>query len=292
MPSPNEHGPLLNLINGPSGRNRSLQGSSQERQCKANGHFFDPCILETVSTHLSQQYRCAAPFPHIELKNFACQGCLQRVARIFPGNNDLRWFHYPNNAYQSDKRVIWNLNLMPESIVGLIKVLHSKMFVTFLQTLTGIRNLIADPSLYGGGLHQTGDGGRLELHVDHDFNPNLNLYRRVTVLVYLSNWRADYGGNLELWRGYREGRRDVVVERAKTIVPTFNTVVVFTNSESSYHGYPQVIRCPMSRYRNTIATFYASPDPHPSYSRTQHHKSRFVVPIRRSLSDHRTTNRS
>lgn len=242
---------------------------------------FDSHLLERISRERAQQYRRAVPFPHIELKDLGCEDCLKRVAHAFPQHNDSRWFHYANNAHQSGKRVIWDSGVMPEPLVSLIKELQSEMFVTFLERLTGTNELIADPTLYGGGLHQTGAGGRLDLHVDHDFNPNLALYRRITVLVYLSKWRAEYGGNLELWSGYRHAGRDVVVERVKRIVPAFNTVVVFTNSESSYHGYPELISCPASVCRNTIAMFYASQHPHPSYSRTHHHKSRFVVSNRR-----------
>lgn len=275
---PKKQHSLLRPANKSSGGNREIQRFYRNRhRCQVNGQFFDPGLLDVVSRDLASQYQQSSPFPHVELKNLGCSDCLDHAAWAFPLNNDSRWFHYVNDANQSEKRVIWNVEMMPEPIVRLINELHSEMFIAFLERLTGNYNLTADPTLYGGGLHQTGHGGRLDLHVDHDFNPNLSLYRRVTVLLYLSNWRADYGGNLELWRGYRYAGRDFVLQREKMIVPTFNTLVVFTNSETSYHGYPEVIRCPSSTFRNTIATFYASPHPHPSYSPAEHHKSRFVA---------------
>ena len=66
--------------------------------------------------------------------------------------------------------------------------LNKEEFVSALSELTGIKGLKPDPSLEGGGLHQTQRGGFLNIHADFTVHPHKrNWRRRVTVLVYLND---------------------------------------------------------------------------------------------------------
>lgn len=221
-------------------------------------------------------YAQATPFPHLVLKNAGEPTAIRACAKAFPRFEDSRWFTYPTaDRSQQNKQVMWDITRMPPQVVRVISELNSEPFVQFLETLTGISNLVPDPSLYGGGMHQTRHNGRLDIHVDHDFNPNLQLFRRVSVLLYLSPWRSEYGGNLELWEGYRD-EEDHLVRCARSIMPSFNTMVIFTNSETSYHGHPGRVRGPLGLIRKSLAVYYCSAEKHPSYSDTEHHRARFV----------------
>lgn len=233
---------------------------------------------------LRTEYNAAAPFEHAVLDGILCARCLDVCARAFPTPDDPSWFRYPSEPHrQSCKQTLAKRESIPKPLTDLIDALNAEPFVEFLKNLTGIPDLTFDEKLHGGGLHQTTNGGSLGIHVDHALNPMLNRYRRVTVLIYVSRWRDEYGGQLELWDGYREGDTDRLIGCVKSIAPSFNRMVIFSNSNTSYHGHPGVITCPEDVSRNSIATFYLSDTPHWSYS-VAHDKARFVMEQRLSQS--------
>ena len=70
---------------------------------------------------------------------------------------------------------------------AVVDELNSAAFVAWLSELTGIPDLIADPSLEGGGLHQSGTGGFLNVHADFTTHRHQKHWRRrVNVIVYLN----------------------------------------------------------------------------------------------------------
>ena len=69
-----------------------------------------------------------------------------------------------------------------------------------LCAVTGIDDLIVDPTLFGGGMHAMPSGGRFDLHTDFQQHPRTKLDNRLVLITYLNpDWREDYGGMLELW---------------------------------------------------------------------------------------------
>jgi hypothetical protein len=105
---------------------------------------------------------------------------------------------------------------------------------------------VPDPYLTGGGLHLSGPGGVLMPHTDFHIYSQLNLYRRVNVLVYLNEgWREEYGGCLQLQGGTGE---------TKTVVPELGRCVIFTTDDKSVHGFPTPIADGM--WRRSIALYY------------------------------------
>ena len=128
--------------------------------------------------------------------------------------------------------------------------LNSKEFLNFLETLTGISSLIADPYLEGGGPHEIMTGGHLKMHVDFNVHPVTKLDRRINVLIYLNeDWRDEYGGHLDLWS------TDMGCLK-KSILPTFNRTVIFNTTEESWHGHPDPLSCPQNITRKSIAMYY------------------------------------
>ena len=104
----------------------------------------------------------------------------------------------------------------------------------------------------GGGLHEIKKGGILKIHTDFNKHPNLDLDRRVNVLIYLNKkWEKDYGGNLELWDRNMKSCD-------KKILPIFNTMVIFSTNDFSNHGHPQPVICPSNISRKSIALYYFS----------------------------------
>jgi len=44
------------------------------------------------------------------------------------------------------------------------------------------------------------------------------------------------------------------------IYPEYNTSVLFTTDDSSFHGHPEKLACPEDARRNSIALYYFSPN--------------------------------
>jgi hypothetical protein len=130
--------------------------------------------------------------------------------------------------------------------------LNGAAFVEFLERLTGIKGLVPDPFLHGGGLHQIEPGGFLDVHADFNIHPRFKLYRRLNALIYLNEeWRDDWGGHLELWSPDM-GRR------AQRIAPEFNRTVIFSTTRQAFHGHPEPVACPPGINRRSLAVYYYS----------------------------------
>jgi Rps23 Pro-64 3,4-dihydroxylase Tpa1-like proline 4-hydroxylase len=126
--------------------------------------------------------------------------------------------------------------------------LGSSEFLGFLTTLTGISDLSID--FWGGGLHQTVSGGLLSIHADFNRHPCTGLDRRLNLLLFLNrDWDEAWGGALELWDVEMTG----CVQR---IWPVANRMVVFSTSDTSFHGHPDPLAVPPEITRKSIAAYY------------------------------------
>ncbi len=126
----------------------------------------------------------------------------------------------------------------------LIEFAHQPKFLQWLEKVTGEDKLLPDPYLFGGGLHRIKRGGSLGMHIDFNYH-GIGLYRRLNLLLYLNDWKPEWGGYLSL-----AGK--------KLIAPEANTMVVFTTDDLSWHGHPEPLECPEGVYRDSIALYYYS----------------------------------
>jgi hypothetical protein len=132
----------------------------------------------------------------------------------------------------------------------MIHELSGPAFLQFLQAVTGIKGLLPDPYLNGGGLHSSGPGGVLMPHADYHVQGRLALYRRINVLVYLNpGWTQAEGGSLEL---FRKGETQPTV----SIPPVYGRMVMFLTDDQSIHGFTQPVAAGPDRWRNSIALYY------------------------------------
>ena len=199
-----------------------------------------------------KNYLNAKPFPNIELNNFFNENFLTKVLDEFPDLSKLnksQSYKGQNEIKLSNK----NYNEFPEIIKSFIDFLNSSVFLNFLQSLTSIKEeLKADHYLEGGGLHEIKKGGVLKIHTDFNRHPILDLDRRVNVLIYLNkDWKDSYGGHLELWN-------NDISKCEKKISPIFNKMVVFSTTDFSNHGHPDILNCPETISRKSIALYYFS----------------------------------
>jgi hypothetical protein len=105
---------------------------------------------EVVALH--EQYSGAKPFPHIVLDNFFDFVVTDQIREDFPTDVERKgWFHWQH--FNQNKHGLNNPGFLPESIRNAFDFLNGNEFILFLEKLTGIDTLIADPTLEWAGLH-------------------------------------------------------------------------------------------------------------------------------------------
>ncbi len=215
----------------------------------------------------SEHYKSALPYPHAQFDDFLEVWAAEKAMASFPGVKDSGWIHYIH--INEKKHGLNKLDLIPTFLQEVIKTLNSDEFVAAISKLTGIEGLKADPSLEGGGLHQSKRDGFLNIHADFTVHPHKrNWRRRVNLLVYLNeDWKPEYKGDLELWS------RDMK-ECVEKISPIFNRCVIFNTDEDSYHGLPEPIKCPEDMTRKSIALYYFTEEKAPPRKKATNYRSR------------------
>ncbi|PSL29037.1 2OG-Fe(II) oxygenase [Chitinophaga ginsengisoli] len=236
-------------------------------EIRENTQLFDYAYWNNQLPSLSDEYQGASPYPHIVLENFLNPDVLEACGQEFDKlNEDDGWINYVH--YNENKAGLNKLDLLPASIKRTINELNSPEFLKFLSTLTGIKGLIKDDLLEGGGIHQSKKDGYLNIHADFTVHPHHRHWqRRVNVLVYLNkDWPEEYGGNLELW--------DTKMQACeRKVLPVFNRCVIFNTDADSYHGHPVPTTCPEDRYRRSIALYYYTEEAQP-FRRATHYMVR------------------
>lgn len=208
----------------------------------------DPRRLSQILKNEGRQYQTADPFPHTVIDGFLDDTLLERVTAEFVAMDRSNWRRTSNN---NERKLSTEDPTTFGPFTGkVITALNSGAFLAFLEQLTGIGGLIADPHLRGGGLHEIEPGGKLGVHADFNVYERLKAYRRLNLLVYLNrSWQDDWGGQLELWSA--DG-----TQKVRSVLPMFNRAVIFDTSNKSYHGHPHPLACPPGESRKSLALYY------------------------------------
>ena len=215
----------------------------------------------------SDKYQAANPYPFIQIDDFLEEEAAEQAKNSFPAVGGAGWINYIH--VNENKHGLNKMDRIPAYLQEVIKTLNSDDFVNSLSQLTGIDGLRADPSLEGGGLHQSKKGGYLNIHADFTVHPHKrNWRRRVNLLVYLNEgWQPEYKGDLELWS------RDMKACVQK-ISPVYNRCVIFNTDEDSFHGLPEPINCPEDMTRKSIALYYFTVEKSIPKKRATNYKAR------------------
>jgi Rps23 Pro-64 3,4-dihydroxylase Tpa1-like proline 4-hydroxylase len=205
---------------------------------------------------LKQQMLHAPGFPHFCIDNFLDEAFANEVHDAFPTYGEAgKTFDAVN---EKRKTQVTDSKKFPPPILRLHELLASDEFVSKVSRMSGIDNLVADPGLFGGGIHETNHGGHLDVHVDFNFNEELGLYRRLNILIYFNkNWKEEHGGYLDLWD-------EDVKNCLGRFAPTFNRAAGFATSGSSWHGVTPVT-CPPAEMRKSFAVYYYTKEPPPGW---------------------------
>jgi Rps23 Pro-64 3,4-dihydroxylase Tpa1-like proline 4-hydroxylase len=206
----------------------------------------------------------APSFPHFYLDNFLEESFANEVHESFPSYSDAKQLGKTFSAVNEKKKIqITDSKKFPPAVYKLHELLASNEFVEMVSDLMGIKNLIADPTMLGGGIHETNAGGHLDVHVDFNYNEELKLHRRVNILIYFNkDWHDDYGGYLDLWDKH-------VKNCLGSYAPIFNRAAGFTTNEISWHGVTP-LTCPPDRMRKSFAVYYYTKEAPPGWDGVVH----------------------
>lgn len=190
------------------------------------------------------------PFPHFCIDNILQDDFANEVYNSFPSYHEAQNLGFEFQAVNEKRKIqITDSKKFPAPILELHKILASREFISKVEAMVGIPNLLPDPDLIGGGIHETNSGGHLDVHVDFNFIPEKQLYRRVNILFYFNkDWKEEYGGYLDVWD-------KEVKERHGYFAPAFNRACGFATGKYSWHGVTPVT-CPPEMMRRSFAVYY------------------------------------
>jgi hypothetical protein len=199
---------------------------------------------------LRAEFRLAKPFPFVKIDDFLDPGKAAEIVKSYPTFDRALEHGTTFTTVNERKKIqICDAKTFPPAVAELNRFLASPGFLKDLSYITAIPNILADEELVGGGIHITGPGGRLDVHVDFNFIEARQLHRRLNLLIYLNQgWQPGWGGQFQLW--------DKDVKNCmSTFDPIFNRCVIFETSEISFHGVVP-ITAQAQAPRKSFATYY------------------------------------
>ena len=221
-----------------------------------------------VNTKLNNIFVNANPYPHIIIDDFLKFEDAEELLKEHSNETSEKyWGSYVH--FNEKKSGMTKIDQMGPHTKKVIKKLSDKKFISWLEKLTGINDLIPDQELDGGGLHLIENGGFLNVHVDFlAHTTNRNWSRQINLLLYLNKeWDESWNGALELWDKNMQ-------ECVKKIQPVFNRCVIFNTCEGSYHGHPEPLKTPPEIKRRSLALYYFRDEGKPVPLKPTNYRSR------------------
>jgi len=205
--------------------------------------------------NLREKFLNATPFPSICIDNFLSPEFALEVSRSYPKfSNALGQGLEFSTVNEKQKVQITESEKFPDPVKKLYQALAGEKFIHSMQALSGIDELSFDDHFAGGGMHITNTSGILDVHIDFNFSKNLQLYRRLNILIYLNEeWLEDWGGKIELW--------DKKIKKCiHGYSPVLNRCLIFATSDYSFHGVTAV-NAPPGIERKSFAIYLYNKGP-------------------------------
>lgn len=227
-----------------------------------------PLKLNFDARSLRDSYLSADPFPHVVLDGLFDDADLEPVLADFPRPEETRWLEF-DSPREKKLGYYHELSTISPRVRAFLDAMNGFETLLWLESLSGIDGLLPDPYFGGGGIHQIVPGGFLKVHVDFNVHPKLHVHRRMNVLIYMNKeWREEWGGHLELWNA-------PATECRARIAPLYNRTVIFSTTDTSFHGHPHPLQSPPGVTRKSVSLYYYTAGL-PEGERTVPHDTIFV----------------
>jgi len=185
------------------------------------------------------QFQTAKPFRHVVIDDFLEPSACEALLRDFPAFNEK--YAADEHGGVGRKAVVERAASISPFYRSFHDYINSAPFLGAMSALTGIDDLISDPTLFGGGTHENLAGQGLNVHVDFNIDERRMLHRRVNLLIYLNKeWDEAWGGAIEL----HSDPFNPLVDEWKSYLPLFNRAVLFETNEYSWHGFQRIVLPP------------------------------------------------
>ncbi len=128
---------------------------------------------------LAKAFSGSKLFPFVVIEGFLQDEFAREVAEAYPSFRSALEEGFSFNYVNERLKVqMTDSHRFPEPVRWLNEALASPDFLADLEAITGVQSLLADEELAGGGMHLTGSGGRLDVHVDFNYVKERKLHRR------------------------------------------------------------------------------------------------------------------
>ena len=192
-------------------------------------------------------------FGQNEIKSFVLDDLLpeedaHEIYNVFPQDKDM----HLKKTIREYKYIDAQLDKHTKLLEEITFAFHHQDILDFFSNNFGMHELIADTSLYAGGLSRMEKDHYLNPHLDNSHNKDRSLYRAVNLLFYVTpDRKLEDGGNLELWDNGVSGGGSRVIHSK------FNRLAVMVTDKNSWHSVSKVI----SGNRCCVSNYYFSKEP-------------------------------
>jgi 2-oxoglutarate-Fe(II)-dependent oxygenase superfamily protein len=202
-------------------------------------------------------FKSAHPFKHVVVENFFEPSFAENLLAEFPAFDPKLAMNEMGRL--GGKAVNTRIRSIGPAYHQLHDALGTRHFLDVISRVSGIPDLIMDPTMFGGGTHDNHHGQELDVHVDFNLDESEQLHRRLNVIVYLNKeWKSEWGGALEIHSHPWNPDRNQI----HSIAPLFNRCVIFETNERSWHGFPKIDLPPEKRHlsRKSISIYLYTKD--------------------------------
>ena len=163
----------------------------------------------------------------------------KEVLDVWPKQSDPRWnggfdvIGDQKNKLEGRMLAMSGKQNMPDFFRTLIENLNSEEVLEVYEEITGMKNLKVDANWRWAGLRETLPEGYQLVHSDARKHAETGMRKELTFLFYFrdSYEKSRDEGCLEIWN-------DDMTKMVHEVEPINNRMVVFHNTDKSYHGVP------------------------------------------------------
>tara|TARA_R100001460_G_scaffold102453_1_gene147062 strand:- start:5 stop:766 length:762 start_codon:yes stop_codon:yes gene_type:complete len=182
------------------------------------------------------------PYPVWVIDNLLDGNLVDEIKKDWPDKDSPLWHsgykevNGKKNILEERMLAISDLEKMPENIGDLVRFFHNEEFLNNIKDITGIQDIEADKSMRWSGMRTMLPESYQLIHSDARKHPENKLRKELTLLFYFNKkdcCKERDQGCLEIWD-------DSMKEAKHELEPLNNRLVIFVNSDTSYHGVPTV----------------------------------------------------